>query len=193
MGRNWPHSCAPARRFRYSRMTTNVAKLDLNQGLEPTPEEVKAEQALLDSLLPIEVGSKLVAKKPKATKQKPKATKAPKRSVTIDGLSQYMKQLSHIPLFTAEQEAEKAKELEGFCLQTWAAILEHPGMLACLIPHSEALETETQERLLKLTGSYKRAAAKSNELSSRKNSKLKLRKLRAILHPLTATFGIDLF
>lgn len=152
-------------------MTTNVAKLDLNQGLEPTPEEVKAEQALLDSLLPVEVGSKLVAKKPRATKQKPKATKPPKRSVTIDGLSQYMKQLSHIPLFTAEQEAEKAKELEGFCLQTWAAILEHPGMLACLMPHSEALENDTQEKLLKLTGSYKRAATKSNELSSRKNSK----------------------
>ena len=154
-------------------MTTNVAKLDLNQGQEPTPEEVKAEQALLDSLtlLPVEVGSKLANKKPKATKKKPATNKTSKRSATIDGLSQYMKQLSHIPLFTAEQEAEKAKELESQCLITWSAVLEHPGMLKCLQAHSEDLETETQESLLKLTGSYKRAAAKGNELSARKNSK----------------------
>ena len=63
-------------------MTTNVAKLDLNQGLEPTPEEVKAEQALLDSLLPVEVDSKLVAKKPRAAKKKPKAKQLENRNNT---------------------------------------------------------------------------------------------------------------
>ena len=77
MERAYLDSCVSARRFRYLRMTTNVAKLDLNQGQEPTPEEVKAEQALLDSLtiLPVEVSSKLAPKKPKATK---------KLSLTID-------------------------------------------------------------------------------------------------------------
>ena len=47
MERAYLHSCVSARRFRYSRMTTNVAKLDLNQGLEPTPEEVKADEEKL--------------------------------------------------------------------------------------------------------------------------------------------------
>lgn len=154
-------------------MTTNVAKLDLNQGQEPTPEEVKAEQALLDSLtlLPVEVAPKNASKKPKATKKKLAPKKQTTRSATIDGLSQYMKQLSHIPLFTPEQEAEKAKELETFCLQTWAIILEHPGMLNSLQLHTQELEIETQEKILKLSGSYKRAAAKSSELTTRKNSK----------------------
>ena len=97
-------------------MTTNVAKLDLNQGQEPTPEEVKAEQALLDSLtlLPVEVGSKIVSKKTKVVKTKEPPKKQSGRSASVDGLSQYMKQLSHIPLFTAEQE-DKAKERATAC------------------------------------------------------------------------------
>ena len=66
---------------------------------------------------------------------------------------------------------EKAKELESHCLQTWSFVLGHPGMLNALIPHTEDLETETQEKVLKLAGSYKRAAAKSEVLPNRKNSK----------------------
>ena len=154
-------------------MTTNVGKLDLNLGQEPTAEEVRAEQSLLDSLVLLPVGddSKTVSKKTKPTKTKPAAKKQTERSATIDGLSQYMKQLSHIPLFTPEQEAEKAKQLEYHCLETWKVILSHPGMLNALILHTGELEADTQEKLTKLIGSYKRAATKGSELSGRRNTK----------------------
>ena len=154
-------------------MKTYLTKIDLNEGQEPTAAEVKAEQALLDSLtvLPVEAKPRVVQKRHKAPKKKAPPKKAGARVGTIDGLSQYMKQLSHIPLFTADQESEKAKELESFCVETWSIILNHPGMLEVLVQSSDDLEAETKESLAKLTGSYKRAAAKSDTLSKRKNSK----------------------
>jgi len=156
-------------------MTTYVTKMNLNHGQEPTAAEVKAEQELLDSLsmIPVVPGVPVVSvkKKAKAAKAKRPAKKPAPRSGTIDGLSQYMKQLSHIPLFTAEQESEKAKELEAYCLETWGTILSHPGMLSLLISYSQDLEPETKEQLNKLVGSYKRAASKSNTLPTRRNSK----------------------
>lgn len=154
-------------------MTTYVTKIDLNHGQEPTAAEVKAEQELLDSLtvLPVEAKTRVVQKRQRVAKKKVPAKKAAARSGSIDGLSQYMKQLSHIPLFTADQESEKAKELERFCVESWAIILNHPGMLQILVENATELEPETQEKLAKLYGSYKRAAAKSNTLSTRKNTK----------------------
>jgi RNA polymerase primary sigma factor len=154
-------------------MTTYVTKIDLNQGQEPTAAEVKAEQELLDSLtvLPVETKARVVQKRQKVAKKKAPTKKAAPRSASIDGLSQYMKQLSHIPLFTADQESEKAKELERFCVETWSLILSHPGMLEVLVEAASEVEADTQEKLAKLSGSYKRAAAKSTTLSTRKNTK----------------------
>lgn len=154
-------------------MTTYVTKIDLNHGQEPTAAEVKAEQELLDSLtvLPVESKACVVQKRQRVAKKKVPAKKPGPRSGSIDGLSQYMKQLSHIPLFTADQESEKAKELERFCVKTWAIILNHPGMLHVLLETASELEPETQEKLAKLSGSYKRAALKSDALSNRKNTK----------------------
>ena len=139
-------------------MKTYLTKIDLNEGQEPTAAEVKAEQDLLDSLTvsPVEAKPRVVQKRHKAPKKKAPPKKAVPRVGTIDGLSQYMKQLSHIPLFTADQESEKAKELESFCVETWSIILNHPGMLEVLVQSSDDLEAETKDKLAKLTGSYKK-------------------------------------
>ena len=76
---------------------------------EPTVEEIKTEQALLEQ------DARALRKK---KKQAPQARK--------DLLASYMDQLSHIPLFTPAQELQHAQALESLELGIWQKILRTP-------------------------------------------------------------------
>lgn len=157
-------------------MTTYVAKLDLKSGREPTEEEVFDENALLDSLSlsahpqekeqPPEKKSSSRGK----TKQPSKAKKT-RATSTADGLTEYMRQLSHIPLFTPDEESQKAKILEEFTITTWRSILTHPGMLNIVLQIAAPLEDDTRAGLTKLSAAYQRAAKKTETLPLRTNSR----------------------
>ena len=108
---------------------------------EPTPDQLEAERASID-----EQNEKLRAKR-----QVPAAGK--------DLLASYMEQLSHIPLYTPEQEAENARTLERLELTTWEQLLAIPKAVQHLFTEGDELEDDVRASIDKLLSSYRRAAA----------------------------------
>jgi RNA polymerase primary sigma factor len=116
---------------------------------EPTPEEIKSEQTLLDQ-------DARASRKKK--KQAPEAGK--------DLLASYMDQLSHIPLFTPAEELQHAQDLECLELGIWQKILAHPKgalhvMAECADREAAATESQITLDLKALTQSFGRAAHRS--------------------------------
>jgi RNA polymerase primary sigma factor len=116
----------------------------LLQEMEPTSEEMASEKLLMDNGLP---------KARKGKRQLPEAGK--------DLLASYMEQLSHIPLFTPEQEMDAAKELERTELATWHFILQAPKAVAYLREECANLEPELRNDVDNLEQSYRKAAART--------------------------------
>jgi RNA polymerase primary sigma factor len=85
-----------------------------------------------------------------------------KRQVPAAGrdlLASYMEQLSHIPLFTPQQEVEKARHLERLELTTWELVLSVPKAVQHACSEGSELEEEVRRPLESLLASYRRAAA----------------------------------
>lgn len=116
----------------------------LLQEMEPTPEEMASEKTLMDNGLPKTRASK---------RQVPEAGK--------DLLASYMQQLSHIPLFTPDQEMDAAKELERAELETWLLVLGAPKAVAYLREECAELEPQLRQDIENLEQSYRIAAART--------------------------------
>jgi RNA polymerase primary sigma factor len=110
---------------------------------EPTPTELSQEDAFMAAAPPI-------SKK-----------KRPLTDPNQDMLAAYMGQLGNIPLYTAADELEYARQLEVHELRAWTHILHHPKAVACLIEEAEGLLPEIHDALENLRESYRRAAARS--------------------------------
>lgn len=113
---------------------------------EPTPEQLATEQTLLDEEL--------------------QAQRDPARRVPAAGkdlLASYMEVLSHIPLFTPEQELQNAMHLETLETATWRLILSLPcgALRACA--EVAQVDAGLAEQTAALIQSYKRAAARTNK------------------------------
>jgi RNA polymerase primary sigma factor len=107
--------------------------------VEPTPAQLDAEQRSIDEAV---------------TERKRQVPAAGK-----DLLASYMEQLSHIPLFTAEQEAENARRLEELELHTLTLLLALPKGVQHLLSESPELDPDLRRDIEKLLMSYRRAAA----------------------------------
>ena len=116
------------------------------QDIEPTAEELAGEQNI------IEEGEK-------QSRKKPRQTPAPGK----DLLASYMEQLSHIPLFTPDQELSNARHLETLELHTWRLVLEHPKAVTHLASECGEMEQEVRTDLDNLQQHYRRAAARSHK------------------------------
>ncbi len=113
------------------------------QDIEPTVEELTHEQNLINGP---------VAKKKKS------AGPAPGR----DLLASYMDQLSHIPLFTPEEEMQSARHLEELELRSWRLVLEHPKAVLHLCSESTDYDATIRADLEALNQSFRRTAARSH-------------------------------
>jgi RNA polymerase primary sigma factor len=117
---------------------------------EPTPEQMAAEQEWIDE------------------KAKPKKRNAPPAGKDL--LASYMEQLSHIPLFTPEQEAQNARQLETLELETWTLVLGEPKGVYHLFSESVELEDKIRRKIEQLLAAYKRAAARCRKRSLPENA-----------------------
>ncbi|MEE8409144.1 MAG: hypothetical protein V3T05_06040, partial [Myxococcota bacterium] len=113
------------------------------QDVEPTTTQMAAEQNLIDE-----------RRKPHhKTRNIPPAGK--------DLLASYMEQLSHIPLFTPQQEVESAQRLEVLELRTWHLILATPKGVHHLHGESTEIDDSIRRKIELLLQSYRRAAART--------------------------------
>ena len=113
------------------------------QDVEPTVEELTHEQRLIDDV---------------PAKKKKSAGPAAGR----DLLASYMDQLSHIPLFTPEEEMESARKLEELELRSWRLVLEHPKAVIHLCSESTDYDAAIRADLEALNQSFRRTAARSH-------------------------------
>jgi RNA polymerase primary sigma factor len=120
--------------------TPASAKTDI----EPTAAEMAAEQTIIDE----EVAGQRAADR---------QTPAPGR----DLLASYMEQLSHIPLFTPEEEMENAKRLHGLEIVTWKLVLSTPRALVHVCAEAVELEAPVRAKLEKLLANVRRAALRT--------------------------------
>jgi RNA polymerase primary sigma factor len=122
---------------------------------EPTPEQMAAEQTLVDE----EIQSQR-----DANRKSPAAGR--------DLLATYMDMLSQIPLFTPDQEMENARHLETLELATWRSILQNPKGAQHVAAEIGDSEPKLLKKLDLLTASYRRAAARTRkrtlEMTSRR-------------------------
>lgn len=91
------------------------------------------------------------------------ANKKEDNKVVHDLLANYMQQLAHIPLFTAQEELSNARELENYDLQTWRLILKTPKAVHHTQQETDATAPEAPWRgeLDKLLQMYRKMAARS--------------------------------
>ena len=113
--------------------------------LEPTAAELAAEQTIIDE--------ETSAKRPV------RQTPAPGK----DLLASYMEQLSHIPLFTPDQELDNARTLQRFELETWRLLLATPRALVHLFGESAELEPAVRAKIEKLLENVRRAAQRTRK------------------------------
>jgi RNA polymerase primary sigma factor len=106
--------------------------------VEPTAEELAVEQTIIEE---------------NAKRQVPAAGK--------DLLASYMEQLSHIPLFTPEQELANARRLNELELIVWRLVLSTPRALVHLCAEAGELEAPLRGRLDKLLASVRRAGLRT--------------------------------
>jgi len=114
--------------------------------VEPTDAEIQAEQASLDA---------------QSAKPTPARTPVPGR----DLLASYLEQLSHIPLFAAEQELEKARALERLELGVWRLILSAPKAAQYVSSETAHTIPPLHEPSEALVQSYRRAAMRTRRRS----------------------------
>ncbi len=130
--------------------------LDLNAGLEPNLVDILAEAERVTT------PSNDAA--PKAANSKPqKTSKATPAHPQKDVMAAYMVQLGKIPLFTPEQEHDRAKELESLEINAWMCILEHPRTTELLADVSANYDILVADSITALLTSYRRAAAKRDK------------------------------
>jgi hypothetical protein len=142
---HWP----PRQPMRSNAHATEARKIlaaptSRQQELEPNADQLESEQRIIRDQLHPTIG--------------------PERQVPAPGkdlLASYMEQLSHLPLFTPEQESENARELEGYELCTWNLILAIPKAVQHLYTESTLMEPSLRTSIDWLLQSYRRAAAKS--------------------------------
>ncbi len=84
---------------------------------------------------------------------------------SADLLASYMEQLSHIPLFSPDQEVTNARHLRLLDRHSWQLLLEHPRatsiVAACFNTEEATCSDESRALLEKLCGSYERALKRS--------------------------------
>lgn len=115
----------------------------LLQEIEPTAEELSAENSDL---------KKGTAKSRKSKSDLP---------YNQDLLSNYMEQLSHIPLFTPEEEIQHAKDIETTELETWVLILQTPKAVSYLIEEYGHINADVRTKIEQLEQSYRKASART--------------------------------
>ncbi|MBI5507830.1 MAG: RNA polymerase sigma factor RpoD/SigA [Deltaproteobacteria bacterium] len=126
--------------------------------LEPSVQDIADEQRLIDD--------------------ENAPTPSPSRQVPAPGkdlLASYMEQLSHIPLFTPEQEAANAAHLEALELTTWRLLLAVPKGAHHLNAECVEVEAPLKRKIEALLESYRRSAGQS------RNRKLPANKHRDVL------------
>ena len=116
--------------------------------VEPTAEDIAREQTCIDEAL--------------QSQRKPGRNKPPPGQ---DLLASYMDQLSHIPLFTPEQEIQNARHLETLDLAIWRRILELPRGAQLTEQEAREMETPLQSTLSRIVQSYSRAATRTRSPS----------------------------
>ncbi|MEC9465481.1 MAG: sigma-70 family RNA polymerase sigma factor [Myxococcota bacterium] len=127
--------------------------LDLNAGFEPNLVDILAEAERIGPSLTDEPTGQTSSKTSKASKS---ASPQPQKDV----MAAYMDQLGNIPLFTPEQEQNRAKELESLEIRAWQSILEHPRASEILAEVSVDYEIPVTDSITALLTSFRRAAAK---------------------------------
>ncbi len=105
---------------------------------EPTSEELAAEQDRIES-------------------GKARQVPAPGK----DLLASYMEQLSHIPLFTPEQELDNARRLEELEMVTWRLVLGNPKGAQHTCAEVIPIEPPVGQKIDALVQLYRRAAART--------------------------------
>lgn len=113
--------------------------------VEPTAEELATEQTLIDEGL-------------QGQRKNKKQMPAPGK----DLLASYMEQLSHIPLFSPDQELKNARHLETLELHTWRLILQAPKAAQHLYGECAELEPPLRADIEALQQSYRRSAARTH-------------------------------
>ncbi|MBN1959584.1 MAG: sigma-70 family RNA polymerase sigma factor [Deltaproteobacteria bacterium] len=121
--------------------------------IEPTAEELAAEQSIIDEELEGRRDRQTIA-------------------AGKDLLASYMEQLSHIPLFSPEQEMNNARMLQDLEYKTWNLVLSSPRALVHVCIESASLEPPVQQKLDKLLQNVRRAALRSKRREL-KNSPLR--------------------
>ena len=80
------------------------------------------------------------------------------RAPSDDTMSAYLAQLSHISLYTADEEQAQARKIESLELEFWQQALSYPATAELTLGFlPEDAETEATELLTKLCQSYRRA------------------------------------
>lgn len=113
---------------------------------EPTAEDIAAEQRLIDE----------------AHDEAERAKKRNSVPAGADLLATYMEQLSHIPLFSPEQEISNARELEQHDLKAWHLLLGLPKAVQHLFSESHLLEPHVRARIDVLLQLYRKAATRNH-------------------------------
>ena len=138
--------------------------LDLNAGLEPNLVDILAEAE--------RVGDSTMESSSEKSSQKPdKTSKNSSAHAQKDVMAAYMDQLGNIPLFTPEQEHDRAKELESLEINAWMSILEHPRATELLSDVSADYDIPVADSITTLLTSYRRAAAKRDKFPLPTNKK----------------------
>ena len=114
--------------------------------VEPTAEELATEQTLIDENM-------------QGQRKNKRQMPAPGK----DLLASYMEQLSHIPLFTPDQELQNARHLETLELLTWRLVLQTPKGVIHLNSEAGELEPPLRADIEALEQNYHRAAARSHK------------------------------
>lgn len=103
----------------------------------------------------------LKSKSPKNKASPKNTTQKSAHAAEHDVLTRYMEELSHIPLFTPEDEQSRAAALETHELHTWKLLLKSPRGLEHIILEAVEAEEPLRHGLDKLAQSYRRAAART--------------------------------
>ncbi|MEK7705635.1 MAG: hypothetical protein AAB426_11800, partial [Myxococcota bacterium] len=129
------------RRARHATPSPAPATKERLRDPEPTDIEIAAEQSLVNEEQ---------APKGRAARQIPAPGK--------DLLASYMEQLSGIPLFTPEQELQRARELEALEHHTWGLLLATPKATQILCHELKSVEPTLVPKVESLLTSYRRTA-----------------------------------
>jgi hypothetical protein len=117
----------------------------------------------------VEPTSEEVAEEAKKIKKAAKpATKSSAKTKGIEDLvSNYMVQLSHIPLFTPEEEIHGARNIETLELHTWFLLVQEPWVVHIIRGELPEDQESLYAQATKLLTSYQRAIKRSSQAAIR--------------------------